>query len=79
MASGSTVVTQDGQQARISAAEFAIYDTRRPYQVDCAVDRDRPTRLLTFMFPPSLLPLSRRRLPGPDRVRASGHHRVWAT
>jgi AraC-like DNA-binding protein len=31
--------------------------------VDCAVDLDRPTRLLTFMFQPSLLPLSRRQLP----------------
>ena len=60
---GSTVVTQDGRQARISAGEFALYDTRRPYQVDCAVDRDRPSRLLTFMFPPSLLPLSRSQLP----------------
>jgi AraC-like DNA-binding protein len=60
---GSTVVTQHGRQARISKGEFALYDTRRPYQVDCAVDRDRPTRLLTFMFPPSLLPLSRRQLP----------------
>jgi AraC-like DNA-binding protein len=60
---GSSVVTQDGRQARISASEFAVYDTRRPYQVDCAVDLDRPTRLLTFMFPPSLLPLSRRQLP----------------
>jgi AraC-like DNA-binding protein len=60
---GSTVVTQDGRQARISAGEFALYDTRRPYQVDCAVDRDRPSRLLTFMFPPSLLPLSRSHLP----------------
>ncbi|HEX5090834.1 MAG TPA: helix-turn-helix domain-containing protein [Nocardioides sp.] len=61
---GSTVVTQDGRQARISAGEFALYDTRRPYQVDCAVDQVRPARLLTFMFPPSLLPLSRKQLPG---------------
>jgi AraC-like DNA-binding protein len=60
---GATVITQGDRQARISAAEFALYDTRRPYQVDCGVDRDRPTRLLTFMFPPSLLPLSRRQLP----------------
>lgn len=30
----------------------------------CGVDQDRPTRLLTFMFSPSLLPLSRSRLPG---------------
>jgi AraC-like DNA-binding protein len=66
---GSTVITQDGRQARISTAEFALYDTRRPYQVDCAVDMDRPTRLLTFMFPPSLLPLSRSQLPSLTATR----------
>jgi AraC-like DNA-binding protein len=66
---GSTVVTQDGRQARLSAAEFALYDTRRPYQVACGVDGDKPIRLLTFMFPPSLLPLSRTRLPGLTAVR----------
>ena len=66
---GSTVITQDGRQARISAGDFALYDTRRPYQVDCAVDRDRPARLLTFMFSPSLLPLSRRQLPGLTATR----------
>ena len=41
------------------AAEFAFYDTRRPYEVACAVGQERPTRVMTFMFPPSLLPLSR--------------------
>jgi AraC-like DNA-binding protein len=66
---GSTVVTQDGRQARLSAAEFALYDTRRPYQVDCGVDGDESVRLLTFMFPPSLLPLSRSRLPGLTAMR----------
>jgi AraC-like DNA-binding protein len=60
---GATVVTQAGRQARISDGEFALYDTRRPYQVDCGVDdRDRQLRMLTFMFPPSLLPLARNRL-----------------
>jgi AraC-like DNA-binding protein len=60
---GATVVTQGGRQARISTGEFALYDTRRPYQVDCGVeDRERHVRMLTFMFPPSLLPLSRNRL-----------------
>jgi AraC-like DNA-binding protein len=68
---GSTVVSQDGRQARLSAAEFALYDTRRPYQVACGVDRDQPVRLLTFMFPPSLLPLSRSRLPGLTATRLS--------
>jgi AraC-like DNA-binding protein len=59
---GSSVVDQGGRQARLSAGEFAFYDTRRPYEVSCGVDRIGPTRVLTFMFPPSLLPLSRSRL-----------------
>jgi AraC-like DNA-binding protein len=63
---GSSVVVQGDQQARLSAGDFAFYNTRRPYEVSCGVD-GRPTRVLTFMFPPSLLPLSRtgiRRLTG---------------
>jgi len=58
----SCVVTQDGRQAPLSAAEFAIYDTRRPYEVACGTGGDQPTQMMTFMFPPSLLPLSRNRL-----------------
>jgi AraC-like DNA-binding protein len=68
---GSSVVDQGGQQARISRAELAIYDTRRPYRVSCGVDMDRPVRLLTFMFPPSLLPLSRSRLKDLTAVRVA--------
>ncbi|HEX5204834.1 helix-turn-helix domain-containing protein [Paractinoplanes rhizophilus] len=56
-AGGSSVVDQGGRQARLSVGEFAFYDTRRPYEVCCGVD-ERPTRVMTFMFPPSLLPLS---------------------
>ena len=58
----SCVVDQDGRQARLSAAEFAIYDTRRPYEVVCGASGALPTQMLTFMFPPSLLPLPRSRL-----------------
>ena len=58
----SCVVSQDGRQAPLSAAEFAIYDTRRPYEVACGTGGDQPTQMMTFMFPPSLLPLSRNRL-----------------
>ena len=54
---GASVVAQGGQQARLSPGEFAVYNTRRPYEVICGVDGE-PTQLLTFMFPPSLLPLS---------------------
>jgi AraC-like DNA-binding protein len=56
-AGGSSVIEQGGRQARLSVGEFAFYDTRRPYQVCCGAD-DRPTRVMTFMFPPSALPLS---------------------
>ena len=56
------VVAQDGRQAKLSAGEFAIYDTRRPYEVACGVDGNRPMQVMTFMFPPSLLPLCRSRL-----------------
>jgi AraC-like DNA-binding protein len=59
---GTAMVAQGGQQARLSTAEFALYDTRRPYEVGCGVGMDRPMRLLTFMFPPSLLPFSPSRL-----------------
>jgi AraC-like DNA-binding protein len=54
---GTSVVEQGGQQARLSAGDFAFYDTRRPYEVSCGVGLDRLSRSLTFMFPPSLLPL----------------------
>jgi AraC-like DNA-binding protein len=57
-AGAPSVVEQDGRQARLSPGEFAFYDTRRPYQVACAVEGDQPTRVMTFMFPPSMLPLS---------------------
>ena len=49
-------------EASLSAADFAIYDTQCPYEVACGVGGHRPTQMMTFMFPPSLLPLSRNRL-----------------
>jgi AraC-like DNA-binding protein len=58
----SCLVSQDGRQARLVAGEFAIYDTRRPYEVMCGASGDQLTHMLTFMFPPSLLPLPRGRL-----------------
>jgi hypothetical protein len=65
----SCVVEQDGRQARLATGEFAYYDTRRPYQVACGVDENRLTAMMTFMFPPSMLPLSRGRLKEPTAVR----------
>jgi AraC-like DNA-binding protein len=58
----SCVIEQGGRQAPLSAGEFAIYDTQRPYQVAVGVGGERPVQMMTFMFPPSLLPLARNRL-----------------
>jgi hypothetical protein len=58
----SCLVAQDARQAGLSAGEFALYDTRRPYEVTCGTSGDRPLQMMTFMFPPALLPLSRSRL-----------------
>ncbi|NKZ02824.1 helix-turn-helix domain-containing protein [Actinomadura latina] len=65
---GRCGIGQGGRQAVLSPAEFAFYDTRRPYEVVCGVD-DRPTRVMTFMFPPALLPLSPGRVRGLTAVR----------
>ncbi|HEY7278683.1 MAG TPA: helix-turn-helix domain-containing protein [Trebonia sp.] len=56
------LVEQDGRQARLSMGEFAFYDTRRPYEVICGAGRNSQVQMMTFMFPPSLLPLSRNRI-----------------
>jgi AraC-like DNA-binding protein len=58
----SCVIEQGGRQAPLSAGEFAIYDTQRPYQVSCGVGGEQPVQMMTFMFPPTLLPLARNRL-----------------
>lgn len=65
----SCVVSQDGRQAALSAAEFAIYDTRRPYEVVAGTDLGQPAQLMTFMFAPSLLPVSRKRVRDLTAVR----------
>jgi AraC-like DNA-binding protein len=58
----SCVVDQGDRQAHLEAGEFAVYDTRRPYEVVCGVDGEQPTQMMTFMFPPSMMPLPRSRL-----------------
>jgi AraC-like DNA-binding protein len=68
---GSYVVDQDGRQARLAPAEFAFYDTRRPYQVDCGAGEDTFSQALTFMFPRSLLPLPPSQLKQLTAVRIS--------
>jgi AraC-like DNA-binding protein len=58
----SCVIEQDGRQAKLSAGEFTFYDTRRPYEAVIGTSRDQLVHMMTFMFPPSLLPLSRARI-----------------
>jgi AraC-like DNA-binding protein len=66
---GSYVVSQDDRQARLRPGEFAVYDTRRPYEVDCGVGGDDAGQALTFMFPFSLLSLPPSRLKQLTAVR----------
>jgi AraC-like DNA-binding protein len=65
----SCVVEQGGRQAQVSAGDLTCYDTRRPYKVTIGVDGDRPTQVMTFMFPPSMLPLCRSRLKDLTAIR----------
>ncbi|HEV7651497.1 MAG TPA: helix-turn-helix domain-containing protein [Actinophytocola sp.] len=65
----SCVVDQGGRQARLRAGEFAVYDTRRPYEVACGADGEQPLQMMTFMFPPSMMPLPRNRLGGLTATR----------
>jgi AraC-like DNA-binding protein len=58
----SCVVDQAGRQARLGVGEFAVYDTRRPYEVVCGADGEQPTQMMTFMFSPSMMPLPRSRV-----------------
>lgn len=54
---GPVVIAQDGRRAVLNAGDLAFYDTRRPYEGILGTDPVRPMRGMTFMFPPSLLPL----------------------
>ena len=65
----SCVVEQGGRQAQVSAGDLTCYDTRRPYKVTIGVDGNRPTQVMTFMFPPSMLPLCRSRLKDLTAIR----------
>jgi hypothetical protein len=63
MCGGNTsVISQDGRQAMLDTGELALYDTRRPLDHTLGTEPGRRLRLLTFMFPPSMLPLPRNRI-----------------
>ena len=66
---GSVVISQGDRQARVSPGEFAFYDTRRPYEVAIGVGGEQSVQAISFMFPPSLLPLSPSRLKQLTAVR----------
>jgi AraC-like DNA-binding protein len=70
---GPVVIRQGGRQAVLTAGDLAFYDTRRPYEGVLGTDPVRPLRGMTFMFPPSLLPLS------PTGVRELTATRIPAT
>jgi AraC-like DNA-binding protein len=53
------VLNQGGRQAVLAPGEFAFYDTRRPYDVTIGLDGSPQVSMMTFMFPPSMLPLPR--------------------
>lgn len=53
------VINQGGKQAVLAPGEFAFYDTRRPYDITVGLDGSPTVSMMTFMFPPSMLPLPR--------------------
>jgi hypothetical protein len=50
---GYCVLTQDGREAALTPGDFALYDTRRQYQLSF----DDTFKCLVLMFPRDLLPL----------------------
>lgn len=56
---GRSVFTQGDRQAVIGPGEFVFYDTQRPYQATVGSDGGPSVQVMTFMFPPSMLPLPR--------------------
>jgi AraC-like DNA-binding protein len=49
-------IAQDGRQTSLGPADFALYDTKRPYEAG-AQDHTGIAEVLTLMFPRSMLPL----------------------
>jgi len=70
---GPVVIAQGGRRAVLNAGDLAFYDTRRPYEGVLGTDPVRPMRGMTFMFPPSLLPLSPTGIRELTATRTPGH------
>jgi AraC-like DNA-binding protein len=71
---GTSVLAQDGREADLSAGDFAIYDTTRPYEFSF----DDPCRLLVLIFPRALLGLSAQHVARLTATRFSGRHGLGA-
>src|ERR1051325_8931432 len=51
-----------GRRAGVRRGDLAFYDTQRPYEGIMGTKPGQPVQGMTFMFPPSMLPLSRNRI-----------------
>jgi len=69
---GYCLVTQDGREAPLTPGDFALYDTRRPYQLSF----DSEFRMLVVMFPRELLNLRADDLANVVARRVSGRRGV---
>src|SRR5262249_47487896 len=59
---GTSVIVQDGRRAELRPGELAFYDTQRPYEGIMGTEPGQLVQGMTFMFPPSMLPLARNQL-----------------
>ncbi len=65
---GTSVVEQEGRQARLVPGDLVIYDTSRPYRIVC----DEQFRMTVAMFPRRLVGLPEQRLAALTAVRLAG-------
>ncbi|MEU1286818.1 helix-turn-helix domain-containing protein [Kitasatospora sp. NPDC005856] len=74
---GAAVLSQSGNENRIGAGEFVLWDTSRPSDTRILPGPD-PVRLTMLQFPRTLLPLPGRRLERLLAGRLTGGHGVAA-
>ena len=65
---GSSVLAQDGRQARLAPGDFAVYDTDRPYTLAFS----DPHRMLILVFPRDMLGLPEHRVARLTATRLPG-------
>lgn len=71
---GYCILTQDGREAALTPGDFALYDTRRQYQLAF----DSAFKTLVVMFPYDLLPIRQPELHDFTARRVSGRRGVGA-